>query len=102
MNHRPATSLVRHQPSGLERRASSDRRISAETFTLPAPPVRGQLKKGRRLIIEHGATNMQAENFQQFRRYYDSVWSRMVTLLESIERLLRQFSVPMAIIAGDR
>ncbi|KAM9854783.1 IQ motif-containing protein H [Aulostomus maculatus] len=52
--------------------------------------------------ILKGRINPEATDFCHFKQSFSSCWSRVVDTLEALEKLLRDFAVPLARVSGER
>jgi len=55
-----------------------------------------------KFIIQNGRTETSKQDFLLFKQYYCLSWGSIVSLLRRVEKLLTDYSVPIAIINGDR
>lgn len=59
-------------------------------------------RPSHRFVIHNGVTDTNKHDFLLFKQYYCLSWGSITSLLRSIEKLLVDFSVPIALINGDK
>ncbi|XP_066273015.1 IQ domain-containing protein H-like isoform X1 [Branchiostoma lanceolatum] len=69
--------------------------------TTPASTVNFK-RSGHRFAIQNGGIRDTAPDFVAFRQHYVLSWGSIITALEHLLRLLRDFAVPLAFINGDK
>ena len=67
----------------------------------PTPELACDRNLTYRLIIQNGITKDQTENFLQFRQFYYSIWGNVVKIFRMLEKLMRNYLVPIALINGE-
>lgn len=55
-----------------------------------------------RFPIQSGHTRESAHEYLAFRQHYCLSWGPIITMLEKMERMLQDYSVPVAFIDGDK
>ncbi|XP_068459245.1 IQ motif-containing protein H isoform X2 [Clinocottus analis] len=83
------------------------RRMQAKNSLIPEKPhilpvqVPGNIRKYDFTILM-GRTNPMATDFCHFKQSFSLCWSSVVDALETLEKLLRDFAVPIAKVSGER
>ncbi|XP_075063684.1 IQ domain-containing protein H isoform X2 [Mixophyes fleayi] len=57
---------------------------------------------GHSFIIHSGLIDPQAADFLSFKQYYCLCWGSFMTFLGSLQKLLQDYAVPTAVVAGER
>ncbi|XP_063781625.1 IQ domain-containing protein H isoform X2 [Pseudophryne corroboree] len=57
---------------------------------------------GHSFIIYNGFLDPQAADFLAFKQHYCICWGSFMTFLESLQKLLQEYAVPVAVVKGDR
>ena len=70
--------------------------------TPPAIPVKKRTYTTHRLIIHRGFIQDHTEPYRQFQTAYASTWPHISTILHRLEKLMYEFTVPLAIVDGQR
>ncbi|KAM3869947.1 IQ motif-containing protein H [Diretmus argenteus] len=71
---------------------------STQNLPLFAPAAISKLT----FTIKEGRTNPMAADFCRFKQHYCSCWGSVAYTLEALEKLLREFAVPLATVCGER
>jgi hypothetical protein len=108
-NHDPSfrrrpSSLVDELDTSVHHHESSSNRTQkgALNRSLTSSESNSEYNKTFRLIIQNGFTQNQTEDFLQFRQLYSSLWDNIVKIFRMLEKLMHHYSVPLALINGER
>jgi hypothetical protein len=69
---------------------------------LPTPELNSDTKKIFRLMIHDGIIKDQTEDFLQYRQFYCFMWGNIVNIFRTLEKLMYNYFVPIALINGER
>lgn len=69
---------------------------------LPTPEMSCEYQPTFRLIIQDGITKDQTENFIQFRQSFYGIWGNIVKVFRTLEKLMSDYLVSIALINGGR
>ncbi|CAF1395000.1 unnamed protein product, partial [Didymodactylos carnosus] len=91
------------------RKSSANRTATNKTMPtidgrqpLPTPASTFEYKKNFRLVIQNGLTKDQTEDFIQYRQYYCLMWGSIITVFRMLEKLMHDYSIPIAFINGEK
>ncbi|XP_077988694.1 IQ domain-containing protein H-like [Glandiceps talaboti] len=68
----------------------------------PTTPASEFKHMSHRFAIQHGKIRDQSQDFLAFKQHYCLSWGSIVTMLQHMERMLRNYAVPLAFINGDK
>ena len=66
------------------------------------PTILSDPKNSHKFMILNGQTDPKKQDFILFKQYYCLSWGNIASFIQRIEKLLIDFSVPLAVINGDR
>ncbi|CAB4030817.1 Hypothetical predicted protein, partial [Paramuricea clavata] len=67
----------------------------------PVPTPSSEIKASHKFVIQNGRTRSTSQDFADFKRHYCLSWGSILTLILKLEKIMRNYSVPLAIIDGD-
>lgn len=69
---------------------------------MPTPAIDLAYQPPHRFVIQNGRVKTSSQDFLQFKQYYCLSWGSVSNLLLKLEKVVLDYSIPIAFIDGDR
>ena len=69
---------------------------------VPTPALDSSQRPMHKFVIQNGHARTTSEDFVRFKQYYCLSWGSIVLFMQRLEKLLVDYSIPVAFINGDR